>query len=172
MSEYESFRVDTTCGEFVITPTANNHIYVGTEYVNGQGAVVFRVEYNVHAHFYLWSDGKWNLGEEGKTAYDQRQAMSMTRHTWQSVRDMYASRAAYNRLAEELDVVVNEWAETHRLEIAKAEVGRVRKLVNDAAKRYNDAKTELYNARENLDQMNVELDKAASAVEILRHLSD
>jgi hypothetical protein len=103
-------KIETSLGPLYLTFTSADHVCAHTSRQNDSALTVNRVQYSVNAHVYLWSDGTWNLGEEGKDAYQRRQSLHATRFHWIKVSDMYPSQPARDKMTSVVEQAVRNFA--------------------------------------------------------------
>jgi hypothetical protein len=125
-------KVETKLGNVWVIPTHGNHIFVsfgknlnvdeeGPENGKRHGPLILRgVIYAGSAHFYLWKDGSWNIGEEGKTSYERRCSLYLSKYG-RSYKESDPSESARDTIAGVLIEAVQEWTVNNSSEIESAE---------------------------------------------------
>jgi hypothetical protein len=96
----ETHEIKSKFGNLEVVLTEANHAFVSTP--RSEGITVNTVTYYVNCHLYRWSTGEWRIGQEGKSEYEQRQSLHLTRKSWTTYRESLPSRAAYNKAAVEI----------------------------------------------------------------------
>ncbi len=111
----ENSVVGTKYGDVLVRATQKDHIFVDF----GYASPLYRrsITYRGNAHFYLWSDGTWNLGEEDKPG-ERHYSLWVDR-----VGNGFAgpSFSARNDIERELVPAVRKWAAEHPELIAEAD---------------------------------------------------
>jgi hypothetical protein len=102
----DDMTLHTNLGTLQIRFTDKAHAYVHAE----APLTVLRVEYHVSCHVYLWSDGKWHVGQEAGSDYQRRLCLHMTRANWMKYSDSHPSDAAHKKAGEAITLAVNAFA--------------------------------------------------------------
>ena len=109
--------LETKFGKFWVMFTSGDHAYVDAnhgclgdnpEAADGRhGPVkINSVAYGASAHFHKWADGSWHIGEESKTAWEQKfHSLYMSKSGIVKYNDSFASESARNKLYAELTTV-------------------------------------------------------------------
>ena len=118
--------VKTAFCDIVIRPTEYNHIFV--EAAPTHILTVRNIDYNFSAHLYLWADGCFYIGREGKNDWERRHSLYMSKYGVE-YRKSEASESARKSVQEEIERKVNLWAIRNKLKIAKAEMRYLREAI-------------------------------------------
>ena len=151
MSEIHTLQ--TTLGPLSIQFTDAKHAYISTGLDNP--VTVNRVQYLVECHVYLWSDGVWHIGEEGKNEWEQRQSLYMSRVGWVNYKDAHPSRSAHNKAAQELRLAAHNFAVNNPAIIRDAQREHLREVAEQQDKLYADAMAAAFEIRRQRDQAQV-----------------
>jgi hypothetical protein len=133
----EIYTLQTTLGPLSIQFTDAKHAYISTGLDNT--VTVNRVQYLVRCHVYLWSDGVWHIGEEGKNEWEQRQSLYMTRVGWVNYKDTHPSRSAHNKAAQELRLAAHNFAVNNPAIIRDAQREHLREVAEKLEREYVEA---------------------------------
>lgn len=156
--------VQTKLGSIFITPTEADHLHVCTRDGNSpEKFLTWRgCEYYVSAHFYRWTDGSYQLGQEftevqdsnGKhtrpaNQYERRQSLYISHHA--------ASESARNKLAEMMTDAVNAWTAANPDKLFDAETDHIKDELDSAIADRNKAKNALAEAEDAVEELKAKL---------------
>lgn len=91
-----------------ITFTDATHCYV--TYTRTGVQRINQVEYRGNAHLFLWSDGRFRIGQETETSYERRNQLFLNRVDWVKYSQSHASESARDKFASEVEQAVNNFA--------------------------------------------------------------
>jgi hypothetical protein len=160
-------KVVTSLGPIWIVPTEASHIHAsnGSNALNGDRSLphvhtpftVRGVEICVSAHLYKWRDGKWRIGREESSAYEQRQSLYLSRlGNWNTE----VSESARKKIADIVTAVVGEWVAQSSAKLQQAEVEHLEDEYERAQNDHLEAQKVERAAASILQQLRARLDVA------------
>ena len=152
------FVIETKYGKFDLTPTEKDHIHVHSSEDRYGYPKINKVPYHVSCHLYRWGDNKFYIGRQGTDEWKRGQSLYMTRPK-RDYKKSFPSESAKKKMLEELERVVNLWADAEPLHMVMAE----RLYISDAIKSRKAALKELKEAV-------IEVEKEIKLLEKGRHL--
>ncbi len=102
---------------FKFNPTDKAHIYVEAS----ESIIIRGIPYNATAHYYLWDDGQFHLGEQSQQPWQQHKNLYCTRQDDKRF-SCDPSESARKSLIVLFDEAVAEWTKNHAADIQQAEV--------------------------------------------------
>jgi len=105
--------IQTPQGTITLIPTEQDHIYVEAD------LVIRGITWKISAHYHLWANGSWNLGQEDENDYKRKQSIYGKRADVFSLDGMTDS--ASNKAIKIISPQVQKWAEENPTSIAIAE---------------------------------------------------
>lgn len=172
MDEYQ--KVPTKFGNVWVIATGRDHVYVsasrncaswGTgvplpeESATGRhGPLTVRgVEYSVSAHLYKHPGGAWRIGEPGRTDYERRTSLSVSRIHAATYAKSHPSPSAWQAIATEITRAVGEWIKQHAAEMAEANRQAKREELAAMDEEWREAEAKAKAARKRADKLREEL---------------
>lgn len=117
MPNRNSYLIQTSLGKVEATPTEAKHIYVsfGSPYDSGEALIVRGVGIRGSAHFFLWDDGRWEIGNQynnkGQPSVHWERSSSLHLTRVDSFRDG-PSNKAHTVIADVLYAALGKWADS------------------------------------------------------------
>ena len=160
-------KLETSIGPIWIVPTEAAHIHAsnGSNALNGDRSLphvhtpftVRGVEITVSAHFYKWSDGKWRIGREESSTYEQRQSLYLSRlGNWNTP----VSESARMKIYDVLTAAVGDWIAGSGAKLQQAEVEHLEDEYEHAQSAHLDAQKVEREAARTLQMLRARLDVA------------
>lgn len=123
------FIIETKFGKLRLTPTEGDHIYVCSEEYRFGYPKINRVDYHISCNLYRWNDNNFYIGREGTSEWKRGESLYMSRPKTE-YRKSFPTAVAKKKMKEELERVVNLWAEAKSLHLEIAEKIYIREAIN------------------------------------------
>lgn len=145
--------IETKFGRVELALTGDNHIHVGTIYVNGGGTNPLTIRnkpYTFSGHYYKWSDGLYHLGQQKDQPWEQMKNAYVTRL---DLMGMQATDSVKTLAVLEMTNELQNWVAANPEAMHEADKVRTKELIERKSQDITEARQALAKLEDELEAL-------------------